>query len=329
MSKDNAPLVDNFKGSILGAAVGDALGAGYEFTTPSENQIIKMIGGGVFDWKPGEWTDDTQMSLAVLAALADGESSTDSIAKNFLDWFESSPPDVGNQTRSVLSSTEKPDEMLAVAAAFYDANPKAAGNGALMRTSPVSLITLKDRDRVADFASEVASLTHPHKDSVNACILWSLAITNAVNSVEEASVFDWIGVVREGLDYIETNDRDRWARVIDDAEAEDPKTFTPNGWVVSAFQAALSAISHTLIPTKNPHEHFEKALINAVRIGDDTDTVASIAGAYLGAKWGKEAIPNEWLKLLNGYRILDSEVLTALEIEGLVESAFLLLQPSE
>ena len=74
---------------------------------------------------------------------------------------------------------------------------------------------------------------------------------------------------------------------------------------------------------------YKRQLINAVRIGDDTDTVASIAGAYLGAKWGKEAIPDEWLKLLNGYRILDSEVLTAQEIEGLVESAFLLLQPSE
>ena len=323
MTKSTQELLDAYKGSILGAAVGDALGAGYEFTTPDDSEIIEMIGGGVFDWKPGEWTDDTQMSLAILFSLATCNSSTESIAQNFLDWHNSNPPDVGKQTRSVLSATEKPGEMLAVSKAFMDANPKAAGNGALMRTSPVALTALNDKERIKKHASEIAALTHSHVDSVNACILWTLAINDAIYSQNDPQSFDWIQTVRDGIDYIDGDQRDRWNRLINAAETRDPNTFTPNGWVISAFQAALSVISHTEIPKEQPYAHFKQTLVNAVKIGDDTDTVSSIAGAYLGSKWGKGAIPKEWLLKINGVRIVDDEPLTHVEIEDMIETAFI------
>ena len=329
MSEPNAGLLDNYKGSILGAAVGDALGAGYEFTNPDESQTIEMKGGGVFDWKPGEWTDDTQMSLAILFSLAKGQSSAESIAQCFLDWYKSNPPDIGNQTRSVLSSTEKADEMLAVSTAFMDANPKSAGNGALMRTSPVVLTALNDNEKLKKHATEIATLTHAHVDSVNACILWTLAINHASNSEQDTQSFNWIETVRNGIDYIESDQRDRWNKIIDQAESEDPNTFNPNGWVVSAFQAALSVISHTQIPHKNPGHHFEATLVNAVRIGDDTDTVASIAGAYLGSKWGIDTIPKEWLLKINGHRLMNDQTLTFIEVEEMVEAAFKQIQASD
>jgi len=321
MTDVNREALDNYKGSILGAAVGDALGAGYEFTKPDDSEIIEMIGGGVFDWKPGEWTDDTQMSLAILFSLASHQSNTESIAQYFLDWYNSNPPDIGNQTRSVLSSTEKADEMLAISTAFMDANPEAAGNGALMRTSPVALIALNDKEKIKRHASEIAALTHAHVDSVNACILWTLAINDAIYSQNDPQSFDWVETVRHGMDYIEGDQRDRWNRIISAAETEDPTTFTPNGWVVSAFQAALSVISHTEIPKEHPPAHFRQTLVNAVKIGDDTDTVASIAGAYLGSKWGKDAIPKEWLQKINGVRIVNNEPLTHVEIENMIEAA--------
>ena len=311
---------DRYLGSVLGAAAGDALGAGYEFTKPEDSQIIEMIGGGIFDWKPGEWTDDTQMSLSILFSLANRDSSIESIAQSFLDWYNSNPPDIGNQTRSVLSSTAKASEMRTVATAFMDANPEAAGNGALMRTSPVVLIALNDKEKLKNHAAEIASLTHAHVDSVNACILWTLAINEAIYSQNEAESFDWVNTVRAGLDYIESAERDRWSLIIDRAESEDPNTFTPNGWVISAFQAALSVILHTEIPERNPSDHFRNALVNAVKIGDDTDTVASIAGAYLGAKWGKAAIPKKWLEKINGFRIVNAEPLTHVDIEEMIET---------
>ena len=317
METNRALIIDRCLGSVIGAAVGDALGAGYEFTNPDDDDQIEMRGGGVFDWAPGEWTDDTQMSLGVLKALASDDPSSVSVAANFIEWYESMPPDIGTQTRQVLGTTSNPEELHVMASAFLDANPGAAGNGALMRTGSVCLIDLEDRNKIADYATEIASLTHAHKDSINACILWSLAIQEAVHSSSSETDFDWILTVRNGLDYLDAEGKKRWEKLLDAAEIEDPKTFNPNGWVVTAFQAALSVIQHTPI-NDDPSCHFKDTLVNAVRIGDDTDTVASIAGAYLGAKWGRSVIPNEWIEKIHGYRVFNGLILNVVDLEDLV-----------
>ena len=318
MNSEESKKVDRYCGAVLGAAVGDALGAGYEFTNPHEDERIEMIGGGIFDWAPGEWTDDTQMSLAVLSALAEDDISILPVAENFLEWYDSDPPDIGNQTRSVLSAAETPDALEATAVAFLDAVPEASGNGGLMRTSPAALISETDRGAISDYARKVSALTHPHKDSVNACILWSLAIQKAATWDANDKSFDWVDSLKDGFDYIEEVERSRWESKIDEAVKNKPDTFNPNGWVVTAFQAALSVIVNTEVSATAPSSHFRETLINAVRIGDDTDTVASIAGAYLGARWGKSAIPKEWLQKINGYKINNSDSLNSEDIETLV-----------
>jgi len=318
METDHALIVDRYLGSVIGAAVGDALGAGYEFTNPTDDDQIEMRGGGIFDWEPGEWTDDTQMTLGILKSLAEDGSSPFSVAANFIEWYNSNPPDIGNQTRNVLESTTNPEELHIMSAAFLDANPGAAGNGALMRTSPVALIARTDRNKIADFATEISSLTHAHKDSINACVLWSLAIQEAVHSTTSGSDFDWVETVRNGINYIEHAEKERWGKLIDDTEIKDPKSFNPNGWVVTAFQAALSVIQQTPIREEDPSSHFKDTLVNAVKIGDDTDTVASIAGAYLGAIWGKSAIPEEWISNIHGYRIYNGESFAVDDLQKLI-----------
>ena len=157
---------DRATGAVLGSAAGDALGAGYEFTNPGPDREIAMKGGGGFGWAPGEWTDDTQMAVAILDVIATGSSDLDAIASNFLTWYAAGPADVGNQTRSVLGSAAIPEDLAVVAVAFMDANPEAAGNGALMRTAPVALTALDDRTEIARLAGSTASLTHAHPDSV-------------------------------------------------------------------------------------------------------------------------------------------------------------------
>ena len=320
MEVDDALIVDRYLGSIIGAAVGDSLGAGYEFTDPAPDDKIEMCGGGPFNWAPGEWTDDTQMTIAILTSLAAGNFSSVGVAEKFIEWYESMPPDIGTQTRMVLGSTTNPDELHVMAAAFLDANPGSAGNGALMRTSPIALIERKERGKIADFASEIAALTHCHKDSINACILWSLAIQEAVNSDVDDDNFDWINTIRNGLVFLDLEDRGRWEKLIEETEKKNPTEFNPNGWVVTAFQAALSAINQASFDNKEPSSHFKESLISAIRIGNDTDTVASIAGAYLGARWGKSAIPVEWVNAIHGYRIFGGELLNAGTLEDLVIS---------
>lgn len=84
--------LDRAAGVLLGTAAGDALGAGYEFTRPGPEQEIDMIGGGAFDWAPGEWTDDTAMALAIAQAAADGPGlEIDAVAAGFVRWYDSDP----------------------------------------------------------------------------------------------------------------------------------------------------------------------------------------------------------------------------------------------
>src|SRR6478609_2071827 len=109
--KLTAQQSDRAAGVLLGTAAGDALGAGYEFTYPKAEVTIDMIGGGMFDWAPGEWTDDTSMAVAVAEVAASGvdigrDDGLDAVAAQFVRWIDSNPPDVGNQTRAVLSARD-------------------------------------------------------------------------------------------------------------------------------------------------------------------------------------------------------------------------------
>ncbi len=309
---------DRTAGTVLGSAAGDALGAGYEFTNPTPDQDITMVGGGGFGWAPGEWTDDTQMAVAILDVIATGSSDLDAIASNFLKWYAAGPADVGNQTRSVLDGVALPEDLARAATSYLETNPGSAGNGALMRTAPVALVALDDRSEIARLAESIASLTHAHPDSVAACVLWSLAIQEAITTAEPDRPFNWEAAVRNGLPHVVEDRRDKWDNLISEAIAGPPSRFNPNGWVVTAFQAALSAIVNTPQPDEEPVGHLRDTLVAAVRIGNDTDTVAAIAGALLGARWGKSAIPGEWLDLVHGDRRRGSTQIRARDLEELV-----------
>ena len=316
-------LIDRATGAVCGGAAGDALGAGYEFTNPHPEEEIVMKGGGAFNWEPGEWTDDTAMAVAILDVLAQGHCDIEEIGNNFLSWYESSPPDVGIQTSAVLSSAQNGAELILAGYEFYNENPNKAGNGALMRTGPVALSALGDREAVAENAEAIASLTHAHPDSTTACILWSLAIEAAIMTSEIDEPFDWEKAVKDGLSFLDADLASRWEKLIDEAVQGPSMLFNPNGYVVSAFQAALSAIIDTPVPTENPLDHLMIALETAIRIGDDCDTVAAIAGSLLGARWGIDAIPEDWQTLVHGTRTMNSPKISFQDLMELTKAAIL------
>jgi hypothetical protein len=110
------------------------------------------------------------------------------------------------------------------------------------------------------------------------------------------------------LGHIDIGRRDLWASRLDEAEASPPSVFSAkNGWVVAARQAAWSAIVTTPVAVQDPAsgvfrvDHLRRALEAAVRGGGDTDTVAAIAGALLGATYGASAVPAQWRAVLHGW----------------------------
>ena len=301
---------DRIAGTILGGAVGDALGVPYEFEKRAldDSEEPQMLGGGLGSFAPGQWSDDTDMAMAILDVIASGKdlrspAGQDAVAANFLQWYASVPADVGNQTSAVLSATRRrlgvdpdaaPGTVMREESLDYTArNPRSAGNGALMRTGPVALAYLDDPEALAETARATAGLTHAGDLAGDSCVLWCEAIRVAV--VEQR--LD----VTAGLDLLPCDRIDQWTAWLDDAATQDPKMFNPNGFTVSALQAATSSILHTLTPDVEPHEHTRDALFTAIRIGNDTDTVAAIAGALLGARWGADAIADEWRQAVHGW----------------------------
>ncbi|MCM2430914.1 ADP-ribosylglycohydrolase family protein [Streptomyces sp. RKAG337] len=305
--------LDRAAGVLLGAGSGDALGVPYEFRpSMSDTERPEMKGGGLGPFAPGEYSDDTQMHVCIAEVASTGADlrtteALDAIATNFLRWYAGGPADVGNQTRSVLSATMRgkgsPSEvMLNVSRRHAAAHPNnSAGNGSLMRTGLVALAYLDDAEAMAEAATLVSELTHADSDCAEACILWCSGIRTAVLD----GTFDG---VRDGLELLPEEHRALWAARLDEAEAHPPRYFErKNGWVVAALQAAWSAITRTPVPEDRPEngsfgaQHFQLALEAAVRTGSDTDTVAAIAGALLGARWGCSAIPLAWQNKVHGW----------------------------
>ncbi len=142
------------RGSLYGFAIGDAMGATTEFMSEEEIQkrygkVTDIIGGGWLDIEPGEVTDDTQMMLCVCDAIEntcyEGKQRVHNVnfyefcCRNFVNWYDDEPIDIGNCCRNVINHCRKYDFKEWVHFAF---NPNSLGNGSLMRTLPTILANL-------------------------------------------------------------------------------------------------------------------------------------------------------------------------------------------
>ncbi|GGB18758.1 ribosylglycohydrolase [Flexivirga endophytica] len=301
---------------LLGQAIGDALGVPYEFKSPITAGEARMIGGGLGPYSPGEWSDDTQMAICIAQVAATGADLSaydglNEIAKRFCEWRFRGASDIGHQTAAVIS---RADLMIGGAAmdasmsrydldnwapAFQQAateyaeqHPRSAGNEALMRNGIVGLTRLEDRQATAASARAVAALTHADPLVAASCVLHAEAVRIAVTKAR----LD----IRAGIDLLADDEREQWSAWIDEAERNDPKSFKDNGFTVTALQAAWSAIFHTMPEDPRP-DLVNDALQLAISIGHDTDTVAAIAGALLGARYGVSGLRHDWRRQVHGW----------------------------
>ncbi|ALG85262.1 ADP-ribosylglycohydrolase family protein [Gordonia phthalatica] len=314
--------LDRARGTLVGAAVGDALGVPYEFGLRlGSTAVPEMRGGGLGDFAPGEWSDDTSMLAAIARAGAQhrelrSTAALDTVAAGFLDWYGSNPPDIGNQTRAVLGATARAahdqtplsEVMTTESIDVASKRRHSAGNGALMRTAPVALAHLDDRSALAEAAGAVARLTHADDEAVESCILWCESIRVAVLSG---------GLhLDAGLELLPADRRGWWRDRLTEAVGQDPRTFTPNGYTVTAWQAAASSAHHA-----PGDDRYRDAVFTAVRIGDDTDTIAAITGALMGAVCGLSGIDDAWRQRVHGWPVVDGAEWTAADLIAAADSA--------
>lgn len=296
MSFQKEQILDRARGALLGTAVGDALGAGYEFKPPLDKDVPVVFMASP-DLAPGEYTDDTAQAVAIAlaASRSDLSVSLDEVAKEFFRWYEEDGRGVGIQTERIfreVTDRTSAAELNLESNLFMVSNELAAGNGSLMRTAVVALPFLSKPEVVAEVASAVSLLTHADLDCREACIIWSKAIRHAI-------LFENFDGIQLAINELPSFRQSYWNELFDATESvSDASQFTNNGWVIHAIQAAFKVIMSTA--TETP-EHLVLGIEAAVRVGNDTDTVAAIAGALLGARWGYSAIPKDWLEILHGW----------------------------
>jgi ADP-ribosylglycohydrolase len=293
--------IDRAAGVLLGQACGDALGVPYEMGAPPIGDAV-MSGGGLGPYEPGEWSDDTQMTLCVARVAAEGHDleskvALDRISEGFENWLVDGATDVGTQTRAILiraGELEGPahERLRTASQELHARTGLTAGNGALMRTAIVGIASPGNRDATARAARAVAELTHTDPLAGDSCVLWSEAIRIAVTEGR----LDLLG----GLDLVSPEHRDDWRAWIKEATGARPAQFKNNGFTVTALQAAWAAITSTDLEDGSA-VHLQRGLQAAVRAGWDTDTVAAIAGALLGARYGSSAVPTQWRRMVHGW----------------------------
>ncbi|MFD8691162.1 ADP-ribosylglycohydrolase family protein [Streptomyces sp. NPDC059651] len=301
---------DRAAGAVVGSAVGDALGAPFEFgpagvyTARFPDGVGTMCGGG--GWDPGEATDDTQMAVLVAESLLErGGLDLPDLFGRFRRWAAGEPKDIGLQTESVLTSGDAWDT---AAALHFQINGRAAGNGSLMRaaTSAVYFAGPERPDADAraatmDAARRIAALTHGDRAAWEGTAVLHELIRVALNGS------DPLAAVPAALAAVHADHRERWAAVL--APDWHPDRATEfNGAVWPCLGTALWALRTT--------PSYEDALASAIDVGGDTDTVAAVTGALAGAVYGIGAIPPRWTGPLHvplpgyGARVLRTPELT-------------------
>lgn len=276
---------DRALGTLLGLAVGDALGTTLEFTTrDSYAHLTDMVGEGPFDLKPGQWTDDTSMALALAESLCTKPhlDETDLMGR-FANWYVHGVNsctgtcfDIGNTTRAAIEEWLRTGNPLAGSTA-----PQTAGNGSLMRLAPVAIRHWQALDLMVDVARRQSLTTHGAPQAVEVCMRFARVLAEVIAGS------NW----QEALHTQDVSQDPAIAAVVSGKwRKKERAQIASSGYVIHSFEAAFWCVGQT--------GSFRDAVLLAANLGDDADTTAAITGQLAGAVYGASAIPSPWLAKL-------------------------------
>jgi len=278
---------DRAIGSLLGLALGDALGAPFEFSRQFE--IPVPLPAFELDWRglpAGTTTDDTAMARSLAASLVERRHlDVGDVLRRHLEWLATDPPDIGNLTRWVLTRA-RAGEADAARAYVEERGPEvSAGNGSVMYCAPLGVAYARRPDSLPELAPALSAVTHWDERCRTACLAVALAVAALVRGepAETAVVGAVRGVRgREGDEELEY--------LVEEAGRARPVDGPDCGFV---FFTAGIALRTTLEAAG-----FEEGLRAVVALGGDTDTNAAVSGALLGAREGRSGLPGDWLHSL-------------------------------
>ncbi|MBU9713664.1 ADP-ribosylglycohydrolase family protein [Evansella tamaricis] len=293
---------DTFVGSLVGLAVGDCVGVSVEFSPPGTFEPVQeMTGGGPFGLNPGEWTDDTSMTLCLATSLIEKEDfDAKDQMERYVKWYKEgylssrgSCFDIGNTVRDALH------RFLDTGEPFSGSSDQwSAGNGSIMRLAPIPLFWSHDMEEVIYFSGESSRTTHQAAEAVDACHYFGALIAAVANGTPKDTLLS-----REFTSFVEEKlGRELRGKIKDVAEGSFkyrvPPEINGKGYVVSSLEAALWAFYLT--------DNFRDGLLMVVNLGEDSDTTGAIYGQLAGAYYGIDAIPSVWCEKLVERELIES-----------------------
>lgn len=277
---------DRALGAIVGLAVGDALGAPVEFCRRDTFEpVTGMRAGGFFKLPAGAWTDDTAMALCLAESLIEHSAlNPRDLLDRFCLWVSKGANTstgvcvgIGQNTLRVLGNYHRKGDLFAP-----ETRQKSDGNGAIMRLAPVAMLHWHRPVEARRIAILQSRTTHYSALSAAGCEYLAAVLCGLIEGKA------WQEVSRPVI----TSD---WPNEIKSLAAQDwhkrdRDSIKSTGFVVHTLEAALWAVDTT--------NSFAEALLKAVNLGDDADSVGAVAGQLAGARYGLSAIPESWLDAL-------------------------------
>ena len=275
---------------LYGLAVGDALGVPVEFYERGSYKVTKMEGYGSWNQPPGTFSDDTSMTLATAYAIKEKKSiDLEAIMENFVAWFRDGRFTPDNNCFDIGRTTAKALETYARTGSLEKAaqtDERSNGNGSLMRILPLIFTNANDDD-----IAKVSALSHGHKISIEGCLIY-VHIGREILKGRE---------LKDILKNLKLSEIYKRIKILDQLEESDIKS---TGYVVYSLEASLWCLLKS--------SSYEEAVLRAVNLGDDTDTVGAITGGLAGLIYGYEAIPKEWIEILRAKDLIEGAVFESL-----------------
>jgi ADP-ribosyl-[dinitrogen reductase] hydrolase len=286
--------LDRYRGCLLGLAAGDALGTTLEFQDPGEfTPITDMVGGGPFNLKPGEWTDDTSMALCLAESLVtQGEFDPVHQLETYVRWWKLGHLSVRGRCFDIgITTAGALQRFLTQRQQFPGSTDSgSAGNGSLMRLAPAPLAFANNPEQAIHIAGQSSRTTHGAVECVDACRYFAGLLLAAINGLSKEEILnnDYEPAVKCFLQ----NPLAPKVRAIAAGSFKGKETteMRASGYVIHTLEAALWAFHRT--------ENFRDGALAVVNLGEDADTTGAVYGQIAGAFYGADGISADWREKL-------------------------------
>ena len=293
------------RSGLIGFAVGDALGVPIEFLNRNFLELMpvtEMLSVGTHHQPAGTWSDDTSMTICLMQSLIDQKRfHYHDIMENFVKWYLQDEFtatkltfDIGGTCKRAIENYLAGGHPVKCGMNHYANN----GNGSLMRILPVAFVCHKNQitgEKRFELVKNISSLTHANPISVLGCLIYTNFVCHLLDGDNPKEAYRKTQL--DDYSMFEPEERSLYSRILKNQIYHYPKGYIPSrAYVIDTLEAVLWSFLTT--------DNFQDAVLTAINLGDDTDTIGALTGSLAGIQYGLKSIPEKWVTTLKRGRYL-------------------------